>query len=133
MSAPMWIQACAVAAGGAAGSLARWGVYRHFQGMGWDRLPLATLAVNVIGCAGIGALGWFLVGRPDGGERVLLRATVVIGVLGGFTTFSAFGLEVFDSLRAGRPGVAFGIVAANVLLGTGAVALGWVCARAVAP
>lgn len=126
------MQACAVGAGGAAGSLARWGVYRLLQGVGWDRLSLATLAVNVIGCAGIGAAAWVLVGRPDGGDGTFLRAGVVIGLLGGFTTFSAFGLEVFDLLRGGRPGLAFAIVAANVLLGIGAVALGWLGARAMA-
>lgn len=131
MAAPVWMQAGAVAAGGAVGSLARWGMWRLFVGIGWDHWPLSTLAVNVLGCLSIGfVVHAFTSGTsPEGGG--ILRAAVLFGVLGGFTTFSALGLETFEWMREGRFAGAMAMVAANVVLGIGAVALGWWSARVV--
>jgi fluoride exporter len=90
------------------------------------RFPWGTLAVNVIGSAGIGVLG----ALPLPQEARLLLVT---GLLGGFTTFSAFGLET--GLLAEREGwwVAALYVGASIAFGLGAFALCWRLARAAAP
>ena len=81
--------------------------------------PYGTLAVNVAGCLLIGLLGQLGEARglftPEG------RLLVFTGLLGGFTTFSSFGFETLELTRAGLSGPALGNVAANVLLGLGAV------------
>ncbi|MFE3504269.1 fluoride efflux transporter CrcB [Kitasatospora sp. NPDC059146] len=90
-----------VAVGGAIGALAR-----YAAGLGWETGPSAfpwtTLLVNVVGCAVIGV---FLVvvteGRP---AHPLLRPFFGTGVLGGFTTFSTYAVDVRRLLEAGRPG-----------------------------
>jgi len=77
-----------VGLGGAAGSMSRYAVSLAFAG---STFPYATLVVNVIGCFGIG------LALPSLDRAPLLspemRLLVVIGFLGGFTTFSAFGYE----------------------------------------
>ncbi|GAA0794558.1 fluoride efflux transporter FluC [Spirilliplanes yamanashiensis] len=89
----------AVAAGGALGALARHGLTTAWPSL-W-----ATLLVNVTGCLLIGAVATAV---P---HRRLLRPFLGVGVLGGYTTFSAFTV---DALRAGSPAVAFGYLAATV-------------------
>ncbi|HEX6639883.1 MAG TPA: CrcB family protein [Thermoanaerobaculia bacterium] len=88
-----------------------------------------TLLVNVLGCFAIGLLMF----AAD--ERSMFsadaRAFVFVGVLGGFTTFSAFGNDTMTLLRAGRSGEAFANVAAHLILGLGAVALGRIVAQAI--
>jgi fluoride exporter len=116
------------AVGGALGALARAGVAAVLprDPGGW---PWATLAVNLLGCLLIGALLAVLAARrPDGGPiQVLLGA----GVLGGFTTWSAFALEVTDLVAAGRLLAAAGYVAVSVLGGVLAVAAGARAGRAL--
>ena len=79
-----------VALGGAAGSVARYGAYRLWPvaGGGW---PVATLTVNVLGSFGIGLLYMYVAAR--GGSADNARLFWMTGVLGGFTTYSAFALE----------------------------------------
>ena len=92
-------------------------------------LPWGTLSVNVIGCLLIGvAFHWF---EARGELASPWRVAVIGGFLGGFTTFSAFGIETFELLRSGQPGWALGYVAASLGLGILAVAGGFVIARAV--
>lgn len=104
-----------VALGGAMGSVARYGlsgVILHHT-LDW-RFPAGTFAVNVIGCLAAGVLAG-LAEKHDffsGDVRVLLFT----GLLGGFTTFSAFGLETMHLLKRGELGVA----AANVVLSVAA-------------
>jgi fluoride exporter len=116
------------AVGGALGALARAGVAAVLprDPGGW---PWATLAVNLLGCLLIGALLAVLAARrPDGGPiQVFLGA----GVLGGFTTWSAFALEVTDLVAAGRLLAAAGYVAVSVLGGVLAVAAGARAGRAL--
>lgn len=122
------IQCAAAGLGGALGSMARWGVSRVCVALPWLPAPAGTLIVNVVGCALIGAaMGWF--GSRDRSPDPNLFALLVPGFLGGLTTFSAFGHETFDLLRNGRPGSAVAVVALNLGLGIGAVALGWTMAR----
>lgn len=112
-----------VGLGGFLGSVARYGlaswVNRHWAAS----FPAAgTLAVNVVGCYGIGFLMRYGEARQLlGGDLWLF---VAVGILGGFTTFSAFGNETWELARAHRPGMAALNVLANVTLGLAAVWLG---------
>jgi CrcB protein len=110
-----------VALGGALGS-----VLRYLTGVGVARLaglafPWGTLLVNVVGSFAIGLAAARLAG-------VELRLFVITGVLGGFTTYSAFNEETLAAWRAGSPGVAVAYVAATVIVclvaGLGGAALG---------
>ena len=85
-------------------------------------VPLGTLAVNVIGCF---VIGWLLLGRKSIGED--MRLFLVVGVLGGFTTFSAFGYETLGLFQEDKRFAAFANIAANMVLGLGAVWLGSRC------
>ena len=112
-----------VGAGGAIGAVARYAMAGTIlAASGQDRFPLGTLAVNVLGCALIGVFAAVAEALPglNGAARLLL----VTGVLGGYTTFSAFGLETVLLLRRGDAVLAAGYVAASVLLGLAAVWLG---------
>lgn len=104
-----------IAIGGGLGALARYGLSGLVQGRG-AAFPFGTLAVNAIGCFLIGALFERL---PPGA-----RAFAVVGVLGGFTTFSAFGYETLELLRGGQTNLALLNVAVSVVAGVGAVMLG---------
>jgi CrcB protein len=105
-----------VAVGGALGSLARYGLAEALP-RGRAELPVATLAVNVVGCL---LLGWLVAAFP---RARWLRPFVGTGVLGGFTTFSTLALES-DRLVTRAPAVAVLYVALSVLLGLGAAAVG---------
>jgi CrcB protein len=107
------------AVGGALGALARWGVSAAMPSDGW---PWPTLTVNLTGCLFIGVLlGVLAVRQP---EAAWPRTFLGAGVLGGFTTFSAFALETVDLARAGAVLTAGGYVVASVAGGVLAVALG---------
>lgn len=115
-----------VALGAALGGMARYAVAGAVQARAGATFPLGTLAVNVLGCAAIGALAGpgFAVGLSEE-ARLLL----VVGLLGGFTTFSAFGYETMSLVAGGRYGAAALSVAANVGLSLAAVAAGHWAAR----
>ena len=116
----------AIAVGGALGSLARHGVNVLIHER-WPllRFPLATLIVNVVGCLIIGVLAGLVMA-----ERIELRfywrEFLFVGVLGGFTTFSTFGLDTITLVRAHSINAALLNVAGQVLLGLLAVKLGMV-------
>ena len=115
----------AIAVGGALGSVARHGVNVLIHDR-WPllRFPLATLIVNVAGCLIIGVLAGLVMA-----ERIELRfywrEFLLVGVLGGFTTFSTFGLDTITLARA-HSNAALLNVAGQVLLGLLAVKLGMV-------
>ncbi len=109
------------ALGGALGALARWAVVLAVPRSSGD-WPWATLSVNLVGCLLIGLLLAVLAARRPDDER--LRTFLGAGVLGGFTTFSAFAVEVADLLRMGVPIAAAGYVGVSVLGGLLAVAAG---------
>jgi CrcB protein len=77
--------------------------------------PAATLIVNLVGCGLIG-LAWGSLGDPEKGNEAL-RVALVVGVLGGFTTFSAFGWETLDLMNQGRVGTAMVYVLISVCVG----------------
>ena len=123
-----WI---AVAVGGALGSVARHGVNRFVLHQ-WPslRFPAATLTVNVVGCIVVGVLaGMIASGRLP--MRPVWREFVFVGILGGFTTFSAFGLDTITLIRAGDGRVAFSNVLLHVILGVGAAYAAFVIAERV--
>jgi CrcB protein len=120
-------QALCVMAGAAAGALLRWLAGLWLNPL-WMVFPLGTLAVNAIGGVGIGvALAWF-VQRP---EQELLRLLLVTGVLGGFTTFSAFSAESLHLLQRGAAWTALAHTLAHVLSALACAALGWALGHAV--
>lgn len=114
MPVTLW-EVVLVAAGGAVGSVARYLVAVFSLGLFGAGFPWATLAVNVIGSAAIGVCGALGIA----GEWRLL---VVTGVLGGFTTFSAFSLET-GMLWERQPMLAVAYVGASLVLGLAAFAL----------
>ncbi|WP_232661773.1 fluoride efflux transporter FluC [Pseudonocardia sp. TRM90224] len=108
-----WRVFAAVAAGGATGALARYGVGLSLP---W---PMATFAINVAGCFLIGVVIVLL------GERhPLARPFLTTGVLGGFTTFSTYSVDAQQLLLAGRYVEAGGYVAGTLLAAVLATWLG---------
>lgn len=116
-----------IGAGGFLGSIARAWLSNFVQQTSASDFPLGTLAVNVIGCLVIGALSQ--VGETHDIFSADTRAFLFVGVLGGFTTYSSFGNETIHLWRGGG-WLAFVNVAAQLLLGLGAVLVGrWLAAR----
>lgn len=114
-----------VAVGGAAGS-----VLRYWLG-GWvgtkaGAAVLGTLFVNVAGSFLIGLLDARMSASP------WIRQLLMIGLMGGFTTFSAFSLQTFDLLHRGQWMLALANVAGSVILCLLGVWLGFVAGRAIA-
>jgi len=77
--------------------------------------PAATLIVNLAGCGLIG-LAWGMLGKPEDGNEIF-RVALIVGVLGGFTTFSSFGWETLDLLNDGRSLTALVYVLLSVVVG----------------
>lgn len=105
-----------VALGGAAGSAARYMLssWTAQHTSDW-RFPLGTFLVNVIGCFVIGVLA----GLATKHQLMSAEARLLLfsGLMGGFTTFSSFGLETFQLLRRAEFGVAGGYVLLSVAVG----------------
>nr|WP_321361714.1 fluoride efflux transporter CrcB [uncultured Hyphomonas sp.] len=122
----------AVAAGGALGAVMRHGlgqvVVRHMP----DHWPYSTFAVNIVGSFFMGFLISWLAFRGQGGPQEL-RLFLATGLLGGFTTFSAFSLEVANYVRAGDITRAVAYAALSVVLGLMALLFGlWLARKAFA-
>jgi fluoride exporter len=125
----LWQNLLAVAVGGAGGAVLRFGVNEWFRLRGWATPGIATLAVNTVGCLLAGLLLVWLEQR--GPQSLFWRNLLMVGFLGGLTTFSAFGVELLQALRAGRSDIALLIAAGNVLLGLAAVVAGWWLGRMI--
>ncbi|MEM7351082.1 MAG: fluoride efflux transporter CrcB [Acidobacteriota bacterium] len=89
--------------------------------------PLGTLTVNVVGCLVIGFLGGLMELRQILGPAQ--RLFLLVGVLGGFTTFSSFAYETLDLIHATQAARAGLNIAAQVLLGLGAAWVGYAGAQ----
>lgn len=118
-----------VAAGGALGAVARYSVgvwaQRLFPAA---QLPWATLSVNVLGGLLMGLLAGWLAFRGEA-DSESLRLFAAVGVLGGFTTFSAFSLETVLLIERRQFALAGGYVAASVILSIAALFVGLMVAR----
>ena len=114
-----------IALGGATGAVSRYSVSKWMLRYTLDwTFPIATFTINVMGCLLIGVLAG--VGERFNWLTSDLRLLLITGVLGGFTTFSAFGLETFTLLRRGELWVAMGYVGLSVVLGLLLLWLGFV-------
>jgi CrcB protein len=99
--------------GGAIGAGFRYHLGRiALQNLG-PGFPWGTLTVNLVGGLLMGVLAGNLARIPDGGEP--LRLLLGVGVLGGFTTFSAFSLEMWQMIERGQLALALGYVLASVI------------------
>jgi CrcB protein len=117
-----------IGAGGFAGSVLRYWLSGLAQAAARDSLfPWGTLAVNLLGCLAIGVVAQLAEAR--GAFSPETRLLLVTGLLGGFTTFSAFGNETLLLLRDAERGLAAANVLANVILGLACVQLGRVAAH----
>jgi fluoride exporter len=114
-----------VALGGALGSVARFGASGFMTRTAGGGFPWGTLLVNASGSLVIGAIAGLislddrLLAAPDS------RAFLMIGVLGGFTTFSSFSLETLNLARDGEWALAGANIALSVLLCLAAVGIGY--------
>ncbi len=112
----------AVALGGALGCCARLGVNQLVHERYGQGFPLATLIINVSGCLLMGFLFFFTLERVS--ISPTLRLAIITGGLGGFTTFSAFGIETLLLVEDGKAGYAALYVGLSVVLGLAAVFAG---------
>jgi len=120
-------QVLAIAGGGAVGALLRYWVSSGVYLLAGRDFPYGTLVVNVVGSLLMGFLYIWLLERTLGG--VAMRAFVLIGLLGAFTTFSAFSMETLNLMEAGHIGKAILNTLMSVVLCIGAAALGVMLAR----
>ena len=122
IASPMIVALITVAAG-AVGAMIRYLISRAVPGH--DRFPWAVLVVNVVGSA----IGGVVVGlATSGGVSSDIRLILVSGLCGGLTTFSTWSVETIQLVQAGRWRVAAASVIANLVLGSGAAALGYLLA-----
>lgn len=125
MSAPMWGNILMVALGGAAGSVAR-----YLTVLAGARLlpgfPAGVMVANVLGSILVGVLFVLLTG-----PRAALSPLLIVGFLGGFTTFSSFSLDAFRLWESGATGLAAVFVLGSVLLALAGVAAGIAMGRAL--
>jgi CrcB protein len=109
--------------GGFIGSSLRYAATGYVQQLSRSiDFPYGTLAVNLVGCFIIGCLSQLAESR--GVLTAEARTFVFIGILGGFTTFSAFGNETMNLWREGQNTLAMANVAAHIFLGLGLVWIG---------
>lgn len=116
-----------IGTGGFIGSIARFLVSQLNTRVDWLALPLGTLTVNVLGSLLIG----FLIGISE--KSTLLgtewRMFLMVGLCGGFTTFSSFTGENLTLLRSGQIGSLLLYTGLSLLLGLGAVYLGFISTK----
>lgn len=112
----------AVAAGGALGSVARYGTMICVGRLLGAGFPYGTLTVNVIGGLVIGALAELM--ALAWSPSATMRAFLTIGILGGYTTFSTFSLDTWLLLEKGLYGPAILYIVASVILSVAALVVG---------
>jgi CrcB protein len=119
-----------VGAGGFIGSVLRYHLSGYIQQLTKSAaFPYGTLAVNIVGCLIIGFFSQLADTR--GVFTAESRILIFIGILGGFTTFSAFGNETMNLLRAGENWPALVNIGVHVIFGIGAVWIGRILAHLI--
>lgn len=120
-----------VSAGGAIGAALRFLTYQLFAGLAVARggpiFPWATLVVNVVGSFLMGVVAVTILERFDGSPE--LRAFVMAGILGGFTTFSAFSLDAVDLYADRSLAAVAAYIAGSVVLSIAGLVAGMAVAR----
>jgi CrcB protein len=128
---PQLYASLSVALGGGIGALARYQLGRlmtHWMGVqAVTTFPWATLACNAIGSLLMGVLAGFLARHGQGGEQ--LRLLLGVGLLGGFTTFSAFSLELTLLMERGHWTLVFIYIALSLALGVTGLIFGLTLTR----
>jgi CrcB protein len=115
----------AVAAGGALGSLARFWMTGVMTALTGPRFPYGTLLINVLGSFVIGVMAGIALTPTRLGMHPDVRIFVMVGVCGGFTTFSSFSLQTLELMQSGNMIPAAFYVAGSVVLCMVFVWLGW--------
>jgi len=123
-----------IAAGGGLGAVLRYGISGWAPGiLPWKTFPVGTLVVNVLGCF---LIGWLATRYGEGSSFTLkpeYRMAILVGLLGGFTTFSSFGYETMALLHDGEKGLAALNIILNNGLGLAACWLGYVLSSSGTP
>ena len=122
-------QVLAIAAGGAVGSLMRFWMSNWVHSFADRSFPYGTLVVNVLGCLLMGFLFVLFIDRLS--DNPVLRAGILIGVLGGFTTFSSFSIETFNLIEQGAWAKAAANMSGSLVLCVGATWIGALLGRQV--
>ena len=118
-----------VALGGAIGATTRWLLDRLIERHSESVFPWSTFTINVTGCFVIGVLVEALVDRHH--VPAWIRVGLVVGVIGGYTTFSTFAQEAFSLIESDDVGVALLYATTSVVLGILAVYAGTLLGRAL--
>jgi fluoride exporter len=119
----------AVAAGGALGSIARFWLAAVVTALTGPRFPWGTLLINVLGSFVIGLVAALTLTPERVGMHPDLRVFLMVGVCGGFTTFSAFSLQTLELLQAGDALPAAGYILGSVAFCLAAVWCGWLAGK----
>ena len=120
-------QSILVMCGGALGAWCRFALQQKmpFQ---WANVTVSTLLINALGGLIMGMLAAWMMSKSVA-DQALWRALLMSGFCGGFTTFSAFSLEMWQLLQAGKPINALAMAVAHVGLSLLAVVVGWYVVR----
>ena len=120
-------QSILVMCGGALGAWCRFALQQKmpFQ---WANVTVSTLLINALGGLIMGMLAAWMMSKSVA-DQALWRALLMSGFCGGFTTFSAFSLEMWQLLQAGKPINALAMSVAHVGLSLLAVVVGWYVVR----
>lgn len=124
------MQLLLIGLGGFVGAILRYVLGGLVQsGVSGSAFPWGTMSINLLGCFGIGLLAELSEAR--GFLRPEMRGFLMVGILGGFTTFSAFANETVNAVRDAALDIAFLNVVASVGLGLVAVWAGRMLAHAI--
>jgi CrcB protein len=119
----------AVAAGGALGSVARFWLVGVMTALTGPRFPWGTLLINVLGSLVIGMVAGVTLTPARMGIHPDLRIFLMVGICGGFTTFSSFSLQTLELIQTGDVVPALGYIAGSVILCLAFVWGGWLLGR----
>ena len=122
-----------VALGSALGGMARYGLVLAVGRLTGPAFPWGTILVNISGSFVIAFAATLTAAGGRFAAPMEVRTFIMVGLCGGYTTFSSFSLQTLDLLRAGRPGEALGNIVLSVVLCVAGAALGYYVAAAINP